>query len=70
MVWFLGITPSFVWNIIFFLCRQIICLNTDTLFCFQGPWSLDVLHARRHACGAVIKVCKESGQLLVVKFCS
>jgi len=34
----------------------------------KGPWSLDVLHARRHACGAIIKVCKEFGQLLVPVF--
>ncbi|XP_015768497.1 PREDICTED: exportin-5-like [Acropora digitifera] len=34
----------------------------------KGPWSLDVLHARRHACAAVCRVCKEFGQLLVPVF--
>ncbi|XP_074630765.1 exportin-5-like isoform X3 [Acropora palmata] len=34
----------------------------------KGPWSLDVLHARRHACGAVCRMCKEFGQLLVPVF--
>ncbi|KAJ7365547.1 Exportin-5 [Desmophyllum pertusum] len=34
----------------------------------KGPWSPDVLHARRHACGAIIKICKEFGELLVPVF--
>lgn len=34
----------------------------------KGPWSADVLHARRHASGAVSRVCKEFGQLLVPIF--
>jgi len=34
----------------------------------KGPWSPDVLHARRHACGAVIKICKGFGELLVPVF--
>ncbi|XP_020614458.1 exportin-5-like [Orbicella faveolata] len=34
----------------------------------KGPWSPDVLHARRHACAAVIKICKGFGELLVPVF--
>ena len=46
---------------LFFLVLLVIFLLS-----LQGPWSLDVLHARRHACSAVVKLCKEFGGLLVV----
>ena len=49
-------------------CDCCICLVllVIILLSLQGPWSLDVLHARRHACSAVVKLCKEFGGLLVV----